>query len=104
MYIYPDNMKGKASLFLWRLGDMIAIVIGIILSVAMIVVFHFVQPLALVSAYAFLSIRFDDRSICDYIVYAFRFCVTTQQIYFWQSAQDGAPSVASFAIGVKVLK
>lgn len=88
MYIYPDNMKGKASLFLWRLGDMIAIVIGIILSFSLIAVFHFVQPLAVVSAYAFLSIRFDDRSICDYIVYAFRFCVTTQQMYFWRWGEE----------------
>lgn len=87
-YIYPDNMKSKASLFLWRLRDMIAIILGVILSITAIATIHFVYPLALVAAYAFLSIRLDDKSICDYITYAFQFCVSKQQLFYWRCKNE----------------
>jgi len=73
MYIYPDNLKGHASLLLWRLWDMVIIVIGIILSMIMLVTTKFVQPLVLTSVFAFLTIRFDDMCIFDYIRNAFKF-------------------------------
>lgn len=83
-YIYPENMRGKASLFLWCLRDIVIIIIGIIISLVLLVAVHFVYPLAFVSAYAFLSIRYDDISICDFITYAFKFCVSSQQMFCWR--------------------
>jgi hypothetical protein len=34
--------------------------------------------------FAFLSIRFDDTTIIDYIVCAFRYFVSAQQIFYWK--------------------
>lgn len=88
MYIYPDNMKSKANLFLWRLRDIVIIVIGTAISIAVLSLFGFVYPFALVSMYAFLSIRYEDTSICDYISYAFMFCVSKQQLFYWRWEKD----------------
>ena len=33
MYIYPDNLKAKAKLWLWELKDVAVIGIGLLLSV-----------------------------------------------------------------------
>jgi hypothetical protein len=84
MYIYPDNMKGRASLFLWRLWDMTLILIGAVISIIIMVMFGSVAPLVTVSLCAFLTIRFEDMCVFDYIVHAFKFCVSTQQFFLWR--------------------
>ena len=83
MYIYPENMKSRGSLLLWRLWDLAWIVTGIIVSVIILAAARTYMPLVAVSAYAFLSIRFEDMCVFDYIVYAFRYCVSTQQLFYW---------------------
>ena len=54
MYIYPDNLKSKAVLWLWELRD-----------------------------YAFLPIRLEDTSILDFLRYAIRYFLLGQQTYAW---------------------
>ena len=72
MYMYPDNLKGKATLWLWYLRD-----IGIISHA------NFYMPMALVGCYAFLTIRMADTSIFDFLSYAFAFFIFSQQLYKW---------------------
>lgn len=85
MYIYPDNLKGKSTMFLWTLRDMLVIIIGAVVSAALTALFDFVLPGVVVGVYAFLTLRIDNElNISDYIRFAFRFFVTTQQIYYWR--------------------
>jgi len=84
MYIYPSNLKSRASLFLWQLRD-----VAIIVVIAVLGVFALTQTkspfvLAVAAAYAFLSIRFEENSILDYLKYAWRFCVSKHQFYLWR--------------------
>ena len=85
MYIYPDNLKGKSTMFLWTLRDMLVIIIGAVISAALTALFDFVLPDVAVGVYAFLTLRIDNElNISDYIRFAFRFFVTTQQMYYWR--------------------
>ena len=82
-YIYPDNLSAKATLWMWKLRDMGIIAVGIIISAVSITTIRFALPLVLVCAYAFLSIQLDDVSVKDYISWAWRFLVSSQQYYEW---------------------
>ena len=91
MYIYPENLKGESTLFLWALKDMLLVIIGAVVSATLAAIFSFILPMALVGAYAFLTLRIgEERSIFDYIRFAFRYFVMQQQTYFWR--RDGESS------------
>ena len=84
MYIYPDNLKSRATLWLWQLRD-----IGVIGVCALVSILSFTQaglflPIVLTAVYAFLTIRFEDTSILDFIRYACAYFVTRQQLYEWR--------------------
>lgn len=59
-YLYPQNLKATANLWLWSLRDFA------IMSIALL-----------------LSIRLEDTTILDFIRYAVKYFISTQQIYFW---------------------
>ena len=40
-------------------------------------------PLAFTAAFAFLSIRMEDLTVLDYIRFAAKFTISTQQEYRW---------------------
>ena len=63
MYIYPDNLAAKATLWLWELKDLAIIGIGFLIGIFSLVRTGALLPLALVVAYGFLSIRFDNTSM-----------------------------------------
>ena len=85
MYIYPDNLKDKSTMFLWTLRDMFAIIIGAVLSAACGAVLHLMLPGVLVGVFAFLTIRIDgELNISDYLRFAGRFFITEQQTFFWR--------------------
>lgn len=83
MYIYPDNLKSKAVLWLWQLRDIGVIGIGLLLSVLALAQLKFLLPIVITALYAFLTIRFEDTSILDFIKYACAFFLTKQQVYEW---------------------
>ena len=60
MYIYPDNLKARATLWLWALRDIGIMGVGLLLSVFAVARLHFFLPLVLTAVYGFLSIRFED--------------------------------------------
>ena len=94
MYIYPDNLAAKATLWLWELKDLAIIGIGFLIGIFSLVrtgallplqlCLHALLPLALVVAYGFLSIRFDNTSILDFIRYAAAYFFTRQQYFEWR--------------------
>ena len=87
MYVYPDNLKSKPTLWLWQLRD-----IGIIGIEAVVAVFVLSKvrtpiPVVIAALHAFLTIRFEDISILDFITYAFRFFVSKNQFYKWRGVE-----------------
>ena len=84
MYIYPDNLKSKAVLWLWQLRDIGIIGIGCLISVFALAQLGILIPIVATALYAFLTIRVEDISILDFIKYACAFFITGQQMYEWR--------------------
>ena len=83
-YLYPQNLKATANLWLWGLRDFAILCVGLLLSVLAMTQVRMMLPFAITVAYAFLSIRLEDLTVLDYIRFAGRFLITTQQEYFWR--------------------
>ena len=88
IFIYPDNLKAKATLWLWELRDVAVIGLGLLFSALIIAQWGFVPPLVATFLYAFLSIRMDDASILDFLRYAVCFLFLHQQYYEWREFYD----------------
>lgn len=84
MYMYPDNLKAKATLWLWELKDIGIIGVGLLISVFAISQTGILVPIVITAVYAFLAIRFEDTSILDFIRYACAFFILKQQTYEWR--------------------
>jgi hypothetical protein len=84
MYSYPDNLKSKAVLWLWELRDIGIIGIGCLISVFALAQLKFLPPVVLTAVYTFLTIRFEDTSILDFLRYACAYFITRQQLYEWR--------------------
>lgn len=83
-YIYPQNLKAKASLWLWGMRDFVILCVAALLSVVALVQLHWLVPAALTLCYAFLTIRHDESTIMDFISWAVRYFISTQQLFFWR--------------------
>ena len=57
IFIYPDNLTAKATLWLWELKDLAVVGVGLLLSVLALASWGFLLPLVLTVLYAFLSIN-----------------------------------------------
>ena len=88
MYIYPNNLKAKPTLWLWVLRDVAVIGVGLVLSVLALVELGLVPPLIATVLYAFLSIRLEDSSILDFLRYAMCFLFLKQQHFEWRMQAD----------------
>ena len=83
-YIYPQNLKAQAKLWLWKLRDIAILGIALLISIFAVATIKLVLPLALTLVYAFLTIQLDDVSIMDFIKLAVKFFISTQQNYVWK--------------------
>lgn len=83
-YIYPQNLKETAKLWLWSLKDITISGMALLISIVSLTQAGFVLPLAGTLVYAFLTIRVDDTSILDFIQRAARFFMISQQFYVWK--------------------
>lgn len=83
-YLYPRNLKAKANMWLWGLRDFTILSIAALISMVLLVQYSFMIPAALTLGYGFLTIRLDDSTIMDFIHYAVRYFLTTQQYYEWR--------------------
>ena len=76
MFIYPDNLKAKATLWLWQLRDVAIIGVAFLLSVLAL-------PLVGTVLYAFLAIQVEGSSVLDFLRRAACFLFLQQQYYEW---------------------
>ena len=84
MYMYPDNLKAKATLWLWELRDIAFIGIGLLISVFALSQLGFMPPIVITAVYSFLTIQFEDTSILNFIRYACNFFILRQQLFEWR--------------------
>lgn len=83
-YIYPQNLKATANMWLWSLKDFAILGVSAPLSIVMLVELRLLLPAAATLCFAFLSIRMDETTILDYLRYAARYFLTTQQYFEWR--------------------
>ena len=83
-YLYPQNLKAAANLWLWGLRDFCILGIAALLSIVALVQLRIVPPAAVTLCYGFLTIRLDDTTILDFMKYAVRYFISTQQYYEWR--------------------
>ena len=83
-YLYPQNLKATANLWLWGLRDFIILSIAALASVVMLVELRLLLPAAMTLCFGFLTIRLEDSTILDFILWAVRFFMTTQQLFEWR--------------------
>lgn len=88
-YIYPQNLKSQARLWLWNLRDVAVIGVAMIISVLALAQLKLYLPMALTFAFAFLTIRADESSVLDFIIRAVRYFLTVQQYYEWKEERVG---------------
>ena len=84
IFIYPDNLRAKAKLWLWELKDIVVIGVGFLLSVLALAQGLGMLLLVLTVLYAFLSIRMEGASILDFLRCAVCFLFLHQQYYEWE--------------------
>ena len=84
MYLYPENLTARPMLWLWTLRDVAWIGTGLLLSVLALVQLRIFLPAAAVLCYGFLTIRMDDTTVLDFMKYAVRYFLSTQQYYEWR--------------------
>ena len=80
-FIYPQNMKASATLWLWSLRDFAVIVIAALFSALVLATTKILIPAVLTAAFAFLSIRSDETTVLDFLKYAIRYFISTQQYF-----------------------
>lgn len=83
-YLYPQNLKATASLWLWGLRDFAILGIAALLSIVALVQLRMMVPAAATLCYGFLTIRLEDTTILDFLNYAVRYFLSTQQSYEWR--------------------
>ena len=88
IYIYPNDLKAKPTLWLWALRDVAVIGVCLVLSVLALVELGLLPPLICTVLYAFLSIRLEDASILDFLRYAMCFLFLKQQYYEWRAPES----------------
>lgn len=83
-YLYPQNLKATANLWLWGLRDFVILCVAALISVLSLVHFKIFLPVAMTLCFGFLSIRLEDTTVLDFIRYAVRYFISTQQNYDWR--------------------
>ena len=83
-YLYPRNLKAVTRMWLWGLRDFTILGIAAMLSVVALVKLGTMLPAALTLCFGFLTIRLEETTILDFIRWAARFLISTQQYYEWR--------------------
>ena len=83
-YLYPQNLKATANLWLWGLRDFVILCVAALVSVLALVQLKIFLPVAMTLCFGFLSIRLEDTTVLDFIRYAVRYFISTQQNYDWR--------------------
>ena len=84
-YLYPQNLKASANLWLWSLRDFLIMCIAVLFSAVVLLNSGILLPAAISLAYGFLTIRKDETAVVDFIGYAVRFFISGQQYFEWRA-------------------
>lgn len=87
-YLYPQNLKATANLWLWSLRDFSIICIALLLSVLIFAQTQIFIPLVVTLCFGFLTIRLEDTTVLDFIRYAVKYFISTQQTYYWAERRE----------------
>ena len=82
-YLYPQNLKATANMWLWSLRDFAIMSIAMLLSILILANTRIVIPLAVTLCFGFLTIRLEDTTVMDFIRYAVKYFISTQQEFYW---------------------
>ena len=85
-YLYPQNLRASANLWLWNLRDFLILCIAVLISAVILLNSGVMLPGAVALAYVFLTIRKDETAVLDSIGYGVRFFISGQQYYEWRAA------------------
>lgn len=83
-YLYPQNLKATANLWLWGLRDFVILDVAALLSIVLLVRLRMAVPLALTLCFGFLTIRLEESTVLDFLIHAVRFFLSTQQYFEWK--------------------
>ena len=83
-YLYPQNLKATANLWLWGLRDFVILCVAALLSVLALVQLYFMVPAAVTLCFGFLTIRMEDATVLDFLRYAASYFISSQQNYDWR--------------------
>lgn len=83
-YLYPRNLKAVTRMWLWGLRDFTILGIAAMLSVFALVKLGTMIPAALTLCFGFLTVRLEETTILDFIRWAARYLISTQQYYEWR--------------------
>ena len=83
-YLYPQNLKATANLWLWGLRDFVILGVAALLSIVLLVRLRMAVPLALTLCFGFLTIRLEDSTVLDFLIHSVRFVLSTQQYFEWK--------------------
>lgn len=83
-YLYPQNLKATANLWLWRLRDFMILGVAALLSIVLLVRLRMAVPLALTLCFGFLTIRLEESTVLNFLIHAVRFFLSTQQYFEWK--------------------
>ena len=82
-YLYPQNLKATANMWLWSLRDFAIMSIAMLLSILILANTRMVIPLAVTLCFGFLTIRLEETTVMDFIRYAVKYFISTQQEFYW---------------------
>jgi hypothetical protein len=85
-YLYPQNLRASANLWLRNLRDFLILCIAVLISAVILLNSGVMLPGAVSLAYGFLTIRKDETAVLDSIGYGVRFFISGQQYYEWRAA------------------
>lgn len=83
-YLYPQNLKATANLWLWSLKNFCILGIATLLSIVILVQTRIVIPAAVTLCYGFLTIQMDETTVLDFMKYAVQYFISTQQYFEWR--------------------
>lgn len=87
-YIYPHNLKSQAKLWFWNLRDIAIIGVALLISILALSQIKLFLPLALTLVYMFLSIRFDETSVLDFMKQGVKYFLLNQQYFEWKEDEN----------------
>lgn len=87
IYIYPDNLTAKATLWLWALRDVGVLAVSALLSAFAMLRLGWTAPAICTVVYGFLAIQVEGHSVLDFCRRCAAFLLLVPQAYRWRDSR-----------------